>query len=71
MKIPLNQKNLSQTDKDPKMSRLTTRLMATVVTLAVGQPLFAQTAPEAQTESGIIVTADRAKDEEAVQDLAR
>ena len=53
------------------MSPLTTRLMATVVTLAVSRPLFAQAAPEAQTESGIIVTPDRAKDEEAMQGLAR
>jgi len=53
------------------MSPLTTRLTAAAFALSVSQPLFAQAAPETQTESDIIVTADRAKDEEAVQGLAR
>ena len=53
------------------MSPLTTRLIAAALALAVSQPLLAQAAPEAQTDSGILVTADRAHNEEAVQDLAR
>ena len=53
------------------MSPLTTNLIVTALALAVGQPLFAQVASEAQTDSGILVTAGRAKDEKAVQDLVR
>ncbi len=53
------------------MSPLTTRLTAAALALAAGQPLFAQAAPETQTGSDILVTAERAQDEEAVQDLAR
>jgi len=46
-------------------------LTAAAFALAVSQPLFAQADPKTKAESGIIVTADRAKDEEAVQGLAR
>ncbi len=53
------------------MSPMTTRMIGTALAFAVGQPLFAQVDPEAQTDSGILVTADRAKDEAAVQGLAR
>lgn len=53
------------------MSRLITRILGAAVALAVGQPLFAQAASETQTYSDILVTAERADKEEAVQGLAR
>lgn len=53
------------------MSPLTTIIAASALALSSSQPVFAQAAPEAQTDPAIIVTADRAKDEEAVQGLAR
>lgn len=53
------------------MSPLTIGLTAAVLSLAVAEPLLAQTAPETHSDADILVTTERARTEEAVQSLAR
>ncbi len=70
-KIRSLRRALSQIKKDPEMSPLTIGMTAAALLFAGAKPLLAQTAPEVQPSTDILVTTERAQKEEAVQGLAR